>query len=78
MARAGSKATDAEKRAKAIYQAKQAYISVRTNHRTISLVKAEAERQGQSMSEYALQAIKERMARDKAARSEKDGIEEEE
>lgn len=70
MAKAGVKASDAEKRAIATYRSKHTYLSVRTNSRTASLIKAEAARQGQSASEYALQAIKERMARDKAARSE--------
>lgn len=52
------------------YKSKYLFASVRMTHRMGSLIKAEAARQGQSMSEYILQAIKERMARDKAARSE--------
>ena len=62
--------SEAQKRADKIYESKHMSIRIRSNGRNISLIKAEASRQGQNMSEYILQAIKERMARDKAARSE--------
>ena len=70
--------SEAQKRADKVYEHKQMAIHIRCNGRNISLIKAEANRQGQNMSEYILQAIKERMARDKAARSEESNIEEEE
>ena len=62
--------SEAQKRAKDVYNSKHIFIQYATNERTRSLIKAEAARQGMSMNDYIKRAILNQLKADRSARSE--------